>query len=113
MLEADLERAAPALVGKRVREVREEERPTRAVPRVPFGDLKAQPAAVLASACSRTPAPGQGREDPGAAVPSVALRFPSRLQRRLEPGKTCFPAPPNLITLFLTPRKAEAFGLGI
>ena len=31
---------------------------------------------------------------------SARLQFHSRGQRRLKPGKTCVPAPPNLITLF-------------
>lgn len=43
----------------------------------------------------------------------VALWFHSCLLRRLESVKTCFPAPPNLITLSLPRRKVAAFGLGV
>lgn len=63
VLEADLERAATALVGKKVREAREEERPTHTAPRIPFEDPKTQLAAAAASACSGCPAPGQSRDD--------------------------------------------------
>lgn len=75
------------------------EKPTRAAPRGPFGDPKAQPAAAAAS-----PALGLehrvGVSVRGAAAPLVALRSSSRLQRRLELVTTCVPAPPNSIALF-------------